>query len=541
MSYLPAWLDWLEDPSAIRGLLVEIEVQVYNPTTLVFDNTTLYLSTMGYVTTTADVVFNPVLNNSIQLSESLDISGESAGLSYGDLEINNPTGEFDPWLDSTKYIWTNKTINIYHGDPRWTCANLAAIKTTFQLIFSGVVSDIDSRSRTSVNIKLRDKLERLNAPITEEVLGPTWGQGTSQQYTVDQQTTKESIKPLVFGEVFNVEPLLKDPNTFTYIFNDGPAELLIEIRDNGVPVYTHNGTSVTLNADVPNTVDLSTGTFVLSRPLAGTCTVSVQGVKNSINLATGALVTGTYINNVANLIALIVTQYGKASTKFTAADLDTVNLSNFQTANQQKVGVIVKDRENVLDICRQLASSIGAQVYVNRFGKLQLLKIGAPTTDATVGITDDDILHFSLSISNKLEVSGATSIGYCKNYTVQTGLVTGIPEQHKAIFATEWPDPAKADDPTTANIYKLDTLPVQKDTLLISLSEATTEATRLTTYYKTPRTAYKFTGITKLLSLKLGQAITLTHNRFNLVNKPGQVIGLNPDWLNGTVEVEVLI
>ena len=100
MSYLQTWLDWLEDPSAIRGLLVE--VQVYD--IALGADTFIYLSTMGYVTTSADVVFNPVLNNSIQLSESLDISGESAGLSYGDLEINNPTGEFDAWLDNTKYI-----------------------------------------------------------------------------------------------------------------------------------------------------------------------------------------------------------------------------------------------------------------------------------------------------------------------------------------------------------------------------------------------------------------------------------------------------
>lgn len=528
MSYSQAWL---ESPSAIRGLLVE--VQVYD--VVAAANTTFYLSTMGYVTTTADVIYNPILNNGIQLTESLDVTGSSAGLSYGDLEINNPIGEYDNWLDSTKYIWTNKSINIYYGDPSWVCADLTAVRSTFKLIFSGVIADIDSRSRTSINIKLRDKLERLNAPLTEAVLGTTgtWAGG---------QTNTESIKPLVFGEVFNVEPLLTDPSTFTYMFNNGASELLIEIRDNGVPIYTHNGTTVTLNADVPNVVNLTTSTFVLSRPLAGTCTISVQGINNSINLATGALVTGTYVNNIANLIALIVTQYGKSTTRFTAADLDLTNLSTFQTNNQQKVGVIISDRENVLSICQQLATSIGAQLYVNRLGLLQLLKIGAPTADTTVAITEDDIIHFSLAISNKVAVAAATSIGYCKNWATQTGLITGIPAQHKAFFAAEWPDPKINADATTKTNYSLDSLPVQKDTLLITDTDAATEAARLTTYYKTPRIVYKFTGTSRLLSLVLGQAVTLTHNRFNLTDgKTGQVVGLSPDWLNGTVEVEVIV
>lgn len=531
MSYSQAWLDWLEDPSAIRGLLVEVEVYDVIAAT----NITLYLSTMGYVTTTADVAYNPILNNSIQLTESLDIQGNSAGLSYGDLEINNPTGELDSWLDYTKYVWVNKSVNIYHGDPRWVCSNLASVRSTFQLIFSGIVADIDSRSRTSINIKLRDKLERLNTPLTETKLGSTgtWASG---------QNNTESIRPLVFGEVFNIEPLLMDPVSFTFMFNNGLSELLIEIRDNGVPVYSHNGTSVTINADVPNTVNLTAGTFTLSRPLAGTCTVSVQGVKNSINLSTGALVSGSYVNNVANLIALIVTQYGKSSTRFTAADLDTSNLSAFESANQQKVGVVISDRENVLSICQQLASSIGAQMYINRFGQLQLLKIGVPTADTTVAITDDDIIHFSLSVVNKLEVSAATSIGYCKNWSPQSGLITGIPDDHKNIFAAEWPNPKVSSDSTTILRYSLDSLPVQKDTLLISESQASTEAARLTAYYKIPRTVYKFTGTSRLLSLKLGQAITLTHNRFNLSSgKSGQVVKLSPDWLNGTIEVEVLI
>lgn len=516
MSYSQAWL---EDPSAVRGLLVE--VQVYDVVAAV--NKIFYLSTMGYVTTTADVTYNPIINNSIQISESLDISGNSSGLSYGDLEVNNPSGELDSWLDHTKYIWVNKSINIYYGDPRWVCADIASIRTTFKLIFSGVVADIDSRSRTLINIKLRDKLERLNTPITENVLGVQAGK------VQGQLENEESIKPLVFGEVFNMQPLLMDPTNFKFMFNDGLAEGIIEVRDNGVPLSAY-------------TTNLTEGTFILTYPVAGTCTASVQGVRNTINLATGALVNNSYVNNIATIIALIVTEYGKVATRFTADDLDLSNLSDFSIANTQKVGIVISDRENVLNVCQRLASSIGAQLYVNRLGKLQLLKIGVPTLDDTVYITDNDILHASLSINNKLEVVAATSINYCINWSPQPGLITGIPEQHKLNFSKEWLDPKIKDDATTKSRYSLDSLPVPKDTLLIRDVDALAEATRLTEYYKVPRIVYKFTGTSKLLSLKLGQAVVLTHSRFNLSQgKTGQVIKLSPNWLNGNVEVEVLV
>ena len=397
-----------------------------------------------------------------------------------------------------------------------------------------MIADIDSSAREFINIKVRDKLERLNTPLTESTLGTygTWAGGQSNQ---------DTIKPIIFGEVFNIEPLLIDPSQIEYMFSNGSSELLIEIRDNGVPVYTNNGTGVILDASPANPIDLTTGKFKLSYKLAGTITISAQGVKNSINLTNGSLVTGTYVNNIANLICLIATQYGKSTTRLTASDLDLTNLAAFAAANTQSVGVVVTDRTNALVVCQDLAASIGAQLFMTRKGKLQLLRIGVPTTDTSVTITDTDILHHSLSMSSKVEVVAATTLGSCKNWSVQTGLLTAIPQQHKDLFATEFISKTSIDT-SVQSLYKLDAAPVSKDTLLLRSSEATTEASRLNTYYKTPKIIYKFTGLAKLMSLKLGQAVVLQHNRFNLVSgKTGQVISLSPNWLNSTIDVEVII
>ncbi|MFI3221379.1 MAG: hypothetical protein QX189_20020 [Methylococcales bacterium] len=531
---------WLEDPDAIRGILVEVYTAAWSGSAWV--EVPVYVSNIGYITTDALTVFNPVITGGAQFSETLSLDG-STSMSFGDIQIDNTSGGYDEVLDSTKYVWVNRPIKVYLGDPRWICANLAAIRTTFELVFDGVVADVDSKSRETLNIRVRDKLERLNTPLTEDTLGTygSWGSG---------QTNQESIKPLIFGEVFNIEPLYVDPANLEYMFNNGNSELVIELRDNGVPIYTHNGTSVTLNDG--NTIYTSTGKIRLGRALAGTLTMSAQGVKNSIDLSsynstysaycgTGALVSGTYSNNIANLIALIVTQYGKSTTRLSAPDLDLVNLAAFASSNTQSVGTSITDRSNTLTVCQELATSIGAQLFMTRKGQLQLLRLGVPTTDASVTITDRDILHHSLSISNKVEVTAATTLSYCKNWTLQSSLLTMIPEQHKTMFANDTV-PKTVEDPTVKTLYKLDALPVVKDTMLIIGSEATTEATRLNNYFKTPRKVYKFTGFPKLMSLKLGQPVVLQHNRFGLSSGvSGQVISLAPNWLTSTIEIEVIV
>ncbi len=512
---------WLETPSAIRGILVEVVVSAYNSSTSVWEDTTLYLSNIGYLTQDSLTSYIPVIVGGATFTEALSIDG-GLSMSFGDLEISNTNGEYDDWLDSSKYIWVNKPIQIYYGDPFVQSADLATLhSTTFEKIFDGLVADIDTRSRTSINIKVRDKLERLNTPLTENKIGTygTWAQG---------QTNQDTIKQIIFGEVHNITPVLIDPSTLEYLINDGITESIIEVRDNGVPT--------TLGS-----TNLTTGKFTLLHPSAGQLTVSVQGVKNTVAVSTGTYVPGTYSNLIAKLIALIVTQYGSIDNRLALSDIDFTNFNTFNTANPQPAGVAVLDRENVLTICNSLANSVGAQIYFTRLGKLQLLQLGIYTTDTPVSIGTSDMLFHTLEISSRTSVVAATKLGYCKNWTVQSGLVTNIPMAHREMFDTEWYT-TTITDTAVKNAYKLNSDPVQKDTYLLKGTDATTEATRLNNYFKVARTVFKFTGTSRLLNLKLGQEVVITHPRFGLsAGKSGQVVTLTPNWLRSTIDVEVII
>lgn len=525
---------WLESASR-RCLLVEFRVNKLTSLAVGTDTTstgiqTLYYGTHGFLTSNSAVYFQPNVANSVSFTESISLDGEIS-VTYGDVELRNPNGELDAYLDNSEYIWANGAVSIYYGDPAWVCADITAVRNDFELVFEGVISDIDSRTKGTINVKFRDKLQRLNTPITETKIGTygTWGTGN--------QTNKDSIVPLIFGEVFNITPILIDPSQLEYTINSGSTEGIIDIRDSGVPI----------NANLVAPDVGTTGKFKLSNPAQGLITLSAQGQKKSVSfivsreLLEAVYSSTTYNNDLVSIICTIATQYGNTATKLTLEELDPNNLEAFRVGNPYPIGVYITERENTLDICNQLAGSIGSQLFFNRQGKLQLLKLGSPTQDPNTDITESDMVLNSFSITSRSVVRAATKIGYAKNWTIQEELITAIPDSHKTSYATEWLTSTITDTTVKTN-YKLDSEPEAKNTNLIRESDATAEATRLNNYFKNPKTVLSFTGTARLIPLKLGQPVTITHRRFGLdQGVDGQVISLTANWMAGTVDVEVIV
>jgi len=482
---------WLVDPSAIKLVLVEVVVNVAGV------DITRYLSTGGYTTSAADTPANtaylPVVSPGNQFTESISLD-TAANLDAGDIEIYNAAGERDSWLSD---IWVNRPLQGFIGDPRWA-------RSDFRMIFNGVVADIDSKSRDTLNLLLRDKLQRLNTPVSDVVLGGT-------------TANKNEVIPLLFGECHNITPLLTNPATLEYQVHNGPIESIIEVRDNGVPVSF--------------TPYVATGKFNLLASPVGAITVSAQGDKPA----------GVYHNTISTLVQRLATGYGKASDQFLSGDLDATNLAAFDTAHPQPVGIYLKGRENTLASVQQLAASVGAQVSMSRTGLLRLIQITFPPMGTPTIITTSQMTERSLSVVSRMQVVSAVKLGYCKNWTVQSGLLTAIPADHKAMFAMEWFS-ATASDATTKDTYKLNTEPVQIDTLLLTYADASAEALRELNIGKVPHTTYQFEGTPDQMNLNLGDAVTLVHFRYGMsAGLTGVVVGLTPNWITGRVTVQAII
>ncbi|WP_299082832.1 hypothetical protein [uncultured Paraglaciecola sp.] len=477
---------WLADDDAIRCILVEADNNNGS-------EQTEYLSTKVYFDSSLGRVYKPIVNgSSIQVVERVSLSSNSF-LSFGDIEINNQDGSRDGWLD---YIWTNRAVKVLIGDVNW-------IRSDFRTIFNGIIEDIDSANRGVLNLKVRDKLQRLNMPLTENKLG-----GATKN--------KDELLPLCFGEVHNITPLLTNPSTLEYQVHDGAIEDIIEVRDNGVPVsFTKN---------------LLDGKFTLNQSPFGRITASVQGYKPA-----------TWINTIGDLIKTLTTSYGDTNNRFALSDIDVTQVDAFNAANPSPLGTHKSTRDTVLNVCNKLARSIGAQLVMSREGLLKLIQVTLPATGTPIEITQNDIIEDTLQIAEKVIIKSAIKLGFAKNLTVQDNLETGIPAEHKELYKQEWLT-VKREDAAVKSAYKIESEPKQIDTMLLRETDAIAEADRLLNIYKVPRFVFSFVTRAKFLNTNLGDTVTLTHPRFNLdQGKTGVVIGLSTSWQNSRVRMEVLI
>lgn len=483
------FLTWLQDTAAVRVVLIEAQANVAGV------EVTRYISSRPYITGPADVPANveyqPLATGGLAFTEQISLTGE-AGLSGGDIELDNADGALDGWLAD---VWVNRRCRAWVGDASWPRAD-------FRLRFDGVIADVAVSGRESISLTLRDKMQRMNAPLTEAKLG---GAGSNS----------DAVLPVPFGECFNVTPMLTNAATLEYGFL-GAVEQVVEVRTNGKPVP--------FDASGP-------GRFTLPiNPLANAVTVSVQGDN-----------VGGYAPRIAPLVQRIATGYGKEADRFTLADIDLANLAAFDAAHPQTVGLYVSDRTNAAQAIQQLAASVGAQAVMSGTGQLRLVQVGLPGTGTPVDIGPDQMAERSLRPVQRLPVAAAVKIGYDRNYTVQSGLTTSIPPEHAEMYATEWLTATAVDEAVQA-LYRLSDDPAQIDTCLKTTVDAQAEATRRLALNSVPRTIYEFDGEPDMMMLELGQAVTLRDERYGLQNGvPGVVVLLSHSWLAGRVTVGVMV
>ncbi|MBD8654114.1 hypothetical protein IFT68_00550 [Oxalobacteraceae sp. CFBP 13730] len=490
-----AFLAWLKSSAAYRVVLIEAAVQIDGVESVV------YLATKPFTTgpndTPANTTYLPIVTVGRLFTERLSLDGEG-GLSAGELEIENVGGARDAWA-GPRYVWKNRVNKAYIGDVRWSHGD-------FRPIFNGITADIAPRGRQALALKLRDKLQRLNTAISEVKLG-----GTSEQ--------RDALLPIALGQVFNVTPLLINAAILKYQVHVGANDSVIEVRDNAAPVAF--------------TSDPATGTFQLpprGDPV-GVVTASVRGAA-----------AGGYVDTAAQIVKRLVTSYGKVSDRFTDADLDLANIAAFDAAHQQTMGLYSTARQNVLAACQMLLSSVGAQLVMSRLGLARLIKVALPAAGTPLVIRPEHMVDGTLQPAARTDVVGAVKLGFARAWTVQdAGTLANLPEVHKTLFTEEWLSTTKSDQATLAT-YRLNAEPVQIDTMLLTRADAEAEAERRLDLWKVPRTTYEFEGVPELLSLELGQAVTVYSPRFGMdAGVTGIVISLAPDWETGRVTVGFLV
>lgn len=481
---------WLKADAKARAILVEANAYSGGAAVTRYFGSRAFVS--GPTDTPANIAYDDIIVSGPEYSVGMpeQFSGNLAG-SWGDITILNENGVRDGWLSDG---WDGRAVKMWLGDPAWS-------RDDFRMIFSGVATDIVSPARDKVSLRLQDKTGATRVAIQKALVGGT-------------TANKNQVKPLCFGECFNVTPVLITAATHEYQVHDGAVNDITDVRDGGLTVgYTK---------------DLANGKFTLTAQPAGRITADVQGAKPS----------GVYHTKCADIINHIIT----SRTTLTAGDIDSASFSAMNTLCPQKMGLYLDSRRNVDAVLDDLVRAVGGFWTFNRSGLLTLGRFDAPAGSPMIEIDVDDIQERGITMTRRILPVETSRLGYMVNNTPQPdGLFGAVTEANRALYGAA-EQVVIASNAGITITHLLARTPDVVTTLLQDATEAQTECTRRATLWNALRKIFKIVCFAAPLTLRIGDIIRVRHPRYGFsAGVLCTVIGIHERPARGAVELELFL
>jgi len=464
----------------------------------------VFVSGEGFVTSPTDnpanTLFLPRLIEPISFTRSMFSQGRVGGktsVGFGNLVLSNGEGDLDQLAE---YAWDSRPVEIRVGEA-------GADFEFYFTIFTGESKSIEFDDDI-VQVVLRDRQDDFNVDFPPAIYE---GAGVSENVAGQP-------KPLCFGQVSNISPILRDSNSRTYQIHDGPIESIDAVYEGGV--------ELSLGSDY--SVDLANGEFTLSADPDGLITADAKGA------APG----GTYLSSPANIIREIVTTYGGLNDP---GDLDTGSFAGLESANPANIGVFISSSTNILSVLDEIINTVGGFYGFERDGRFFVGRLDLPTGS---GLAVDA----SFDQTNIIELTRLASavpnyrfrVQYAKNYTQmrESDFSTGLSQSRRDYLVREGKY-AVAEDLSVQTAYpNSNELVVQA--LFAQSADAAAEATRLSSIYDEQKEVYRIRVKTQPYTLELNDIVEIIFDRYNLSSgKRFRVISVTEDAATNEVELEL--
>ena len=503
---MSVFIDLLADPYAARRYLVILEPYDPGGGAVV----TLHYSDHGFVTepgdSPANQYFEPRVVSALNFERHLFQRGLIGGRSipnFGEIVLANADGGLDGFL---AYGWDDRRVRVLLGGEGFVYGD-------FGLVFGGTTEQIEITDEV-LTVRLRDWQHKLDKPVQGTLYAGTGGDEGGSDLTGVR-------KPLAFGRVLNVRPVMVDPGAGRYQVHDGAIDDVDALYVGGI-AYTKIAGSPAANQYA---VDVATGFVTVGgAPLTEQVTCDVKGAKPG----------GAYHTTVADIVKEIVTSQGGLG----AGDLDDASFTALNTANNARVGVYVDgaNGRSVLEVFDELVASIGGYYGFDRAGKFEVGRLEAPGGAPAATFTNVEILEIDRQ-ATALPVH-RVRLGYQPNGTVQVEfqLNGGATAGRRAFTAREFRH-VTAEDGSVLTMHPL-AGDLEINTLLDGSADASAEASRLLNLYKADRDLFRVRVKTQPFALELADTVRLTYPRFGLeAGKEFRVIGLVEDAASNEVEL----
>lgn len=467
----------------------------------------IYLSDRKFITEPTDnpanQYFAPLVNNPLQFDTSIwqgsSLGGRSP--SFGAIQIAND----EDVREIVTYNWAGRRIVVKAGSSDFTYAQ-------YTTVFDGLCNDIEADEKY-ITVTIRD-----NSLKTEQMVSSPLYAGTGDLEGGDN--ISGSPKPLCYGQVFNIEPVLVDPANLIYQIHDGSIQSVDAVRDAGAAI-TFGGdvsdiTAATVSAGQYKT-QLSGGYIKLGSTPSGRITADCKGSN-----------AGGYKETVGEIARdLVQTRLGARSLA-----PDEIDVGSFNAVDQSldsAAGLYITDREPASDILDRLINPCGAYWTFSRRGLLQAGILDEPE-EATYAIDVKNIANDGIQLIQTVTAAWRISIGYSPSWVVQKEdeLVGSTTDEVRSFVGQEYRTTISEDRAVRTRNDRADDLSFF--TNLADKTRAEALGTRLKRIYGKIRRVYRVRLHGGLFRVYNGDTVKLTYDKYGLQNgKNLLVVGVSED------------
>jgi hypothetical protein len=435
--------------------------------------------------------------------------GGQITVGYGLVEIIN-AGDMDDYtqasFDGRSYVLKVGRLNDALAD--------------FTTVLKTTMESADFTS-TRMTLKLRDRLAELDKPVTTIKY-----RGDDSELEGDSDL-KDRYKPLIFGDVKWITPVLTNEAKMLYQVSSNP------IDTTGVVLY-EGGAQVTRGTDYTSQADMSA-----NAPTSGQYRVWPEGgflrLGFTPNLQISARIyADDDTRNVGEAFKQLAIAAGWPAAEINAADVTALDGAAGGTTN-----LFMENGGQALELMNRLAQGRGIWFGPDRLGILRMGLLAEPAGTPALNLTATDITRLERQSTATLPAKQIT-LKRDKNWTVHTEFVEGLSAATRQWLSNEWRQTIAID---TTNTIARKLAPVLEFESLINANEADTseQAYRMLALYAAPRDIINLTvraRVADTLLLDLNDLVEVTYPRFGMdTGKLFRIIGIQADYRIGQLEL----